>query len=85
MDSGGRGSGPSRGGNSGDEIFGLLAGSGVFLVQVFALVPGLLPFTGLLGVFILLLMLPMIVVGLAGFLVVLPVVGLWRLFGRWRH
>lgn len=85
MASGGRGSEPSRGGDSGDEILGLLAGSGVFLVQVFALVPGLLPFASLLGIVILVLMLPIIVIGLAGFLVVLPVVGLWRLVGRRRR
>jgi hypothetical protein len=52
---------------------------------VFALVPGLLPFASLLGIVILVLMLPIIVIGLAGFLVVLPVVGLWRLVGRRRR
>jgi hypothetical protein len=69
---------------SGDEALGLIAGSAVFIVQVCALVPGLLPFVGLLGVVILVLMLPVIAVGLLGAVLVLPVIGIWRLFVRCR-
>jgi hypothetical protein len=69
---------------SGDGTLGLIAGSAVFLIQVCALVPGLLPFVGLLGVVILVLMLPVIAVGLLAAVLVLPVIGIWRLFVRSR-
>lgn len=70
---------------SGDEALGLITGSGVFLIQVFALIPGLLPFVGLLGVVTFVLLLPLIAVGLLGAIAVLPVVGIWRLFARGRE
>jgi hypothetical protein len=58
-----------------EDGFGLIVGSGVFLVQVFAIIPGLLPCLLLL----LPLVLPVVVLGLAAGLLVGVPLGIWRL------
>jgi hypothetical protein len=62
------------------DVLGLLAGSGMILIQAAAVIPGLLPVLFLL----LPVVLPLVVVGtLGGVLVGVPV-SLWRLGARMR-
>jgi hypothetical protein len=68
-----------------DELLHLGAGSGLFLVQLSVIIPGLLPTLGLLGVITVVALLPMLVVGLAASLVLAPPLGLWRLATRGRR
>ena|SRR5438046_2784156 len=60
------------------------AGTGLFLVQLSALVPGLLPFIGLLAVFTAVLLLPLLVLGLAAAILAAPPAGAWLLVKRAR-
>jgi hypothetical protein len=58
-----------------EEAATVIAGSGIFLIQACAVIPGLLPCLGLL----LVLALPLIVLGaVVGLVLALPV-GIWRL------
>jgi len=62
------------------DVLGLLAGSGMILIQAAAVIPGLLPVLFLL----LPVVLPLVVLGIAaGVLVGVPV-SLWRLAARMR-
>ena len=61
------------------------AGTGIFLIQLSALFPGLLPTVALLGVVAVVLVLPMIVLALAGAVVAAPLYVAWRLIARLRH
>jgi hypothetical protein len=60
------------------------AGTGLFLVQLSAIVPGLLPFIALLAVFAAVLLLPLLALGLAAALLAAPPAGAWRLVKRAR-
>jgi hypothetical protein len=62
-------------GDEAEEIAALVAGSGIFLVQACAVIPGLLPCLGLL----LVLALPLIILSAATGLVLALPVGIWRL------
>ena len=64
------------------DVVGIFGGSGILLIQVSAVIPGLLPCLLLAGVLALPLVLPVLALGLvAGILVGLPL-GLWRLVRR---
>jgi len=58
------------------------AGTGLFLVQLSVIIPGLLPILALTVVFTAVLVLPVVVLGLAAALVAAPPYGLWRLATR---
>src|SRR5438445_8513748 len=58
------------------------AGTGLFLVQLSALIPGLLPSLALAGLITAVVLLPLLVVGLAAGLLFAPLYGLWRLATR---
>jgi hypothetical protein len=60
------------------DVLGLLAGGGMFLIQAAAVIPGLLPVLFLL----LPVVLPLVVLGIAGGVFVVVPVGLWRLGAR---
>jgi len=61
--------------DSESEITGLLVGSGILLIQVCAVMPGLLPILLLL----LPIVLPLLVLGVVGAVLVGVPLGLWRL------
>ena len=61
------------------------AGTGLVLVQLSALIPGLLPSLALAGLITAVVVLPLLVVGLAAGLVFAPLYGLWRLVTRERR
>jgi hypothetical protein len=58
------------------------AGSGLALVQLSALLPGLLPTLALLGVFTAVVVLPLLALALAAALLAAPPLGLWLLVSR---
>jgi hypothetical protein len=60
------------------------AGTGHLLVQLSAIVPGLLPFIGLLAIFTVVLLLPLLVLGLAAAILAAPPAGAWLLVKRAR-
>ena len=60
------------------------AGTGLFLVQLSVIVPGLLPFIALLAVFTAVLLLPLLALGLAATLLATPPAGAWLLVRRHR-
>ena len=55
------------------------AGTGLFLVQLCALIPGLLPALALVGLIAAVFVVPLLVTGLAAALLLAPFYGLWRL------
>jgi hypothetical protein len=57
------------------------AGSGLFVVQLSALIPGLLPTLALVGVLTVVVVLPLLALGLVAALVAAPPYALWRLVG----
>lgn len=61
------------------------AGTGLVLVQLSAIIPGLLPTLALLGVFTAVLVLPVLALGLVAVLVTAPPYALWRLATRRRR
>jgi hypothetical protein len=61
------------------------SGTGLGLVQLSVLIPGLLPTVALLAVFIVAIVLPIVVLGLAVALVVAPPYLAWRLATRARR
>jgi hypothetical protein len=61
------------------------AGTGLFLVQLSALIPGLLPSLALAGLIAAVVLVPLLVVGLAAGLLFAPLYGLWRLARRERR
>jgi hypothetical protein len=74
--------------NETETYAGLLhagGGTGLFLVQLSVVIPGLLPTVGLLGVFIVLVLLPVLVLGLAVTIVAAPPYAVWRLATRARR
>jgi hypothetical protein len=73
---------PRPGNADGEQFVGLLLGSGVFLVQILALVPGLFPFVGLVGVVLFVLALPLLALGLAATIVLAPFYLAFRLIAR---
>lgn len=68
-----------------DNLIHAGAGTALLTVQLSALIPGLLPSLALLGVIALVFVVPMIVLGLAGVVVLGPPWGLWRLATRSRR
>jgi hypothetical protein len=71
-----------------DSYEGLMhagAGTGLFLVQLSALIPGLLPSLALAGLIAAVVLVPLLVVGLAAGLLFAPLYGLWRLATRERR
>ena len=60
------------------------AGAGLSLVQLSAIIPGLLPFVGLLAVFVVVLVLPLLVLGVAAAILAAPPVGVWLVVRRVR-
>jgi hypothetical protein len=60
------------------------AGTGLLLVQVSAIIPGLLPTLGLLGVVAAVLLLPVVALGLAVAILAAPALGAWVLVSRIR-
>jgi hypothetical protein len=58
------------------------AGSGLFVVQLSALIPGLLPTLALVGVLTVVVVLPLLALGLVAALVAAPPYAVWRLVGR---
>jgi hypothetical protein len=60
------------------------AGTGLFLVQLSVIIPGLLPILALTVVFTGVVVLPLVAVGLVAALVAAPFYGLWRLATRAR-
>ncbi len=60
-------------------------GSALLLVQLSAMIPGLIPALALGGVITLVLLLPALVLGLAGALLALPPYAIWRLATRGRR
>ena len=60
------------------------AGTGLFFMQLSALIPGLLPFVGLTAVVTFVVLLPLVVVGLVAALLLAPPVGAWWLLSRFR-
>jgi hypothetical protein len=61
------------------------AGTGLVLVQISALIPGLLPTLVLLGAIGFLVLLPVLIAGLAAALLALPPFALWKLVLRTRR
>ena len=61
------------------------AGTGLFLVQLSALIPGLLPSLALAGLITAVVLAPLLVVSLAAGLLFAPLYGLWRLATRERR
>jgi hypothetical protein len=70
---------------SGEEAFGLISGVGVFFIQIAALVPGLLPFVGLLAVVMLVMALPAIAILLLGAVLIAPPASVFWLVRRLRR
>ena len=60
------------------------AGTGLALVQLSVVLPGLLPLIGLVGVFCVVLLLPLLAVGLAAALLAAPPVAAWLVLKRVR-
>jgi hypothetical protein len=60
------------------------AGTGLAIVQVSALIPGLLPTLALLGVFVAVLVLPLVALTLVVGVLAAPPVGVWLLVRRIR-
>ncbi len=68
-----------------DDLLGAGAGSGLILVQLSAIIPGLLPTLGLLGLITAVAVLPALLIGLALTLLLAPPYGVWRLATRGRR
>ena len=68
-----------------DELMHVGAGSGLGLIQLAAIIPGLIPTLGLLGVVMVVALLPLLVLGLAAVLAAAPPFGLWLLATRGRR
>ena len=60
-------------------------GTGLFLVQLSVVIPGLLPTLGLLGVFTVLALLPVLVLGIVVAILAAPPYAVWRLATRARR
>jgi hypothetical protein len=61
------------------------AGTGLFLVQLSVIVPGLLPTLGLLGVITVLVLVPLLALGLLAGVLIAPVLAAWLLLSRIRE
>ena len=59
-------------------------GTGLFLLPLSAMIPGLLPFIALAGVFTAALVIPLLVLGLLAALLATPPLGVWLLVSRVR-
>jgi hypothetical protein len=68
-----------------DELMHVGAGSGLGLIQLAAIIPGLIPTLGLLGVVMAVALLPTLVLGLAASLVAAPPFCVWLLAARGRR
>ena len=69
---------------SSDDLAHAGAGTGLALVQLSALIPGLLPSLAIAGLITAVVALPLVALAVAGALVVAPPIGLWRLIRRAR-
>ena len=67
-----------------DDLAHVGAGTGLALVQLSALIPGLLPSLAIAGLITAVVALPLVALAVAGALVVAPPIGLWRLIRRAR-